>query len=55
MKGHAHLTSGACRACNVERALPLSPEFRLTSISRTANLADVIEQRQLGSAVHADG
>src|SRR5438270_279085 len=50
MKGHAHLPSGACRACNVERALPLRPEFCLTLISRTANLADVIEQRQLESA-----
>jgi len=41
-KGHAHRTNGACKACNVERALPWRPELRLTKIMRTADLVDVL-------------
>ncbi len=50
-KGHANITS---RACNIERALLLSPKLCLTSTICTADLADVFEQSQLGIAVHAD-
>ena len=39
-KGHARLT---------KRALPLSPELRLTSITRKADLVDVLNNASWGA------